>query len=90
MMRPHPIRGSWIQVTFQTSICHRHSGDVSTKLCDSTTFVQLYLWSLMVIFVLMLLRTVHKVRQSAPACNQCVMLLSALPINTQVEICPTR
>lgn len=43
----------------------------------------------MVISVHMLLVTVHRLRQSALACNQCVMfeilcgqMLSALPINT--------
>lgn len=32
-----------------------------------------------------LLLTVHKLRGSELACNQCVMLLLALPINTQAE-----
>lgn len=53
-------------------------------------FVQLYLWSLMIILVHMLPVTVHKLRQSALACNQCVMLLLALPLNKQAGICPTR
>lgn len=90
--KTHWFGKSWIQVTFETSICHWHSKDVSTKPHNGTSyaFVQLYLWSLMVIFVHMLLLTVHKVRQSALACNQCVMLLLALPINIQARLGPTR
>lgn len=45
---------------------------------------------LMIISVHTLPVTVHKLRQSVLACNQCVMLLSAWPINTRAGICPTR
>lgn len=78
---------SLVQVTFETLICHWLCRDVSTKPHSSTphAFVQLYLRSLVVIFLRTLLLTVHKLRQSALACNQCVMLLLALPINIQAE-----
>lgn len=58
---------------------------VETSALNRTTALCMHLSKLYFFFFHTLLLTVHKLRRSALACNQCVMLLLALPINTQAE-----